>query len=400
MPQSTFPTGCGRSGNGKIRSLAWKNESSKSAGHRGTRFPESMQVSGRKWMLRSSGQRTIRTPTLRNCSITYTSGASPMEMTYLEAIRQGIREEMQRDSDVFLLGEDIGVYGGAFKVTAGMLDEFGEKRVMDTPISESAIVGAAIGASLMGLRPVAEMQFSDFITCGYDQIVNFAAKCRYRWGAAVPMVIRAPSGGGIHGGPFHSQNPEAWFVHTPGLKVVAPATAADAKGLIKSAIRDNDPVLFFEHKALYRRVKDDVPEGEFTVPIGKAAVVREGRDLSIITYGAMVHVAREAAETLRQEGISVEIVDLRTLAPLDEATVLASVRKTSKVLLLHEDVLTGGIGGELAGRIAEKAFDDLDGPILRVTAPDTPVPFSPPLEEAFLPNAAKVTERARWLARY
>jgi 2-oxoisovalerate dehydrogenase E1 component beta subunit len=323
-----------------------------------------------------------------------------MQMTYLEAIRQGLWEEMERDPDVFLLGEDIGVYGGAFKMTAGMLDHFGERRVVDTPISEAAIVGAAIGAGLMGLRPVAEMQFADFITCGYDQIVNFAAKCRYRWGAAVPIVIRAPSGGGIHGGPFHSQNPEAWFTHAPGLKVVAPSTATDAKGLIKSAIRDNDPVIYFEHKALYRRIKEDVPEGDWTVPIGKAAVVRAGTDLSIITYGAMVHVAREAAETLAAENISIEIVDLRTLAPLDEDTVLESVRKTSKVLLLHEDTLTGGIGGELAARISEKAFDSLDGPILRVTAPDTPVPYSPPLEEAFLPNAAKVAERARWLAKY
>jgi 2-oxoisovalerate dehydrogenase E1 component beta subunit len=323
-----------------------------------------------------------------------------MQMTYLEAIRQGLWEEMERDPDVFLLGEDIGVYGGAFKMTAGMLDHFGERRVVDTPISEAAIVGAAIGAGLMGLRPVAEMQFADFITCGYDQIVNFAAKCRYRWGAAVPIVIRAPSGGGIHGGPFHSQNPEAWFTHAPGLKVVAPATATDAKGLIKAAIRDNDPVIFFEHKALYRRIKEDVPEGDWTVPIGKAAVVRTGTDLSIITYGAMVHVAREAADVLAEENISVEIVDLRTLAPLDEDTVLESVRKTSKVLLLHEDTLTGGIGGELAARISEKAFDSLDGPILRVTAPDTPVPYSPPLEEAFLPNAAKVAERARWLAKY
>ncbi|MBZ5591488.1 MAG: alpha-ketoacid dehydrogenase subunit beta [Acidobacteriia bacterium] len=328
------------------------------------------------------------------------SGAKSVQLTYLEAIRQGIQEEMRRDPDVFLLGEDIGVYGGAFKVTAGMLDEFGERRVIDTPISESAIVGAAIGASLMGLRPVAEMQFADFITCGYDQIVNFAAKCRYRWGAAVPMVIRAPSGGGIHGGPFHSQNPEAWFTHTPGLKVVAPSTPADAKGLIKSAIRDNDPVLYFEHKALYRRIKEEVPDGDFTVPIGQAAVVREGRDLSIITYGAMVHVAREAAEALENEGISVEIVDLRTLAPLDEDTVLASVRKTSKVLLLHEDTMTGGIGGELAARIAQKAFEYLDGPIVRLTAPDTPVPYSPPLEEAFLPNATKLVEAARSLARY
>jgi len=323
-----------------------------------------------------------------------------VQLTYLEAIRQGIQEEMRRDPDVFLLGEDIGVYGGAFKVTAGMLDEFGERRVIDTPISESAIVGAAIGASLMGLRPVAEMQFADFITCGYDQIVNFAAKCRYRWGAAVPMVIRAPSGGGIHGGPFHSQNPEAWFTHAPGLKVVAPSTPADAKGLIKSAIRDNNPVLYFEHKALYRKIKGDVPDGDFTVPIGKAAVVREGRDLSIITYGAMVHVARETAETLEGEGISVEIVDLRTLAPLDEDTVLASVRKTSKVLLLHEDTMTGGIGGELAARIAQKAFEYLDGPIVRVTAPDTPVPYSPPLEEAFLPKVEDVVREARRLRNY
>lgn len=323
-----------------------------------------------------------------------------MEITYLEAIRQGIWEEMERDPGVFLLGEDIGVYGGAFKITAGMLDRFGERRVIDTPISESAIVGAAIGASLMGLRPIAEMQFADFITCAYDQIVNFAAKCRYRWGAAVPIVIRAPSGGGIHGGPFHSQNPEAWFAHVPGLKVVCPATPYDAKGLIKAAIRDNDPVIFFEHKALYRRIKEEIPDGDYTVPIGKARVDREGTDLSIITYGAMVYVARDAAAQLAQEGISVEIIDLRTVFPLDEETVLASVRKTSKAILLHEDILSGGIGGEIAARIAEKAFEYLDGPIVRIAAPDTPVPFSPPLEEAFLPNAAKVVEKARWLARY
>ncbi len=323
-----------------------------------------------------------------------------MEATYLEAIRQGIWEEMERDPNVFLLGEDIGVYGGAFKITAGMLEHFGERRVIDTPICESAIVGAAIGASLMGLRPIAEMQFADFITCAYDQIVNFAAKCRYRWGAPVPIVIRAPSGGGIHGGPFHSQNPEAWFAHVPGLKVVCPATAYDAKGLIKAAIRDNDPVIFFEHKALYRRIKEDIPEGDYTVPIGRARLYREGRDLSVITYGAMVYVAREAAEQLEREGISVEIVDLRTVFPLDEETILASVRKTSKAILLHEDILSGGIGGEIAARIAEKAFEYLDGPIVRIAAPDTPVPFSPPLEEAFLPNAAKVVEKARWLARY
>src|SRR5947208_11059114 len=240
-----------------------------------------------------------------------------MSTTYLEAIREGLWEEMERDPNVFLIGEDIGTYGGAFKMTAGFLERFGEQRVIDTPIAESAIVGAAIGASFMGLRPVAEIQFSDFIPCGYDQIVNFAAKCRYRWGAGVPIVIPAPSGGGIHGGPFHSQNPEALFTHTPGLKIIAPATAYDAKGLIKSAIRDGDPVLFFEHKALYRRVKEDLPPGEYTVPIGKAAVVRQGSDLSIVTYGAMVYAAREAADTLEQEGISTEIVDLRTLAPLD-----------------------------------------------------------------------------------
>jgi 2-oxoisovalerate dehydrogenase E1 component beta subunit len=323
-----------------------------------------------------------------------------MPTTYLEAIREGIWEEMERDPNVFLIGEDIGVYGGAFKVTAGFLDRFGEKRVVDTPIAESAIVGAAIGASLMGLRPVAEMQFSDFITCGYDQIVNFAAKCRYRWGAGVPIVIRAPSGGGIHGGPFHSQNPEALFTHTPGLKIIAPSTAYDAKGLIKSAIRDGDPVLFFEHKALYRKVKEDLPPGEYTVPIGKAGVVREGKDLSIITYGAMVHAAKEAAETLAGEGISIEIVDLRTIAPLDNETILASVRKTSKAIVLHEACLTGGIGGEIAARITERAFEYLDGPVVRMAAPDTPSPFSSTLEEAYLPNAAGVVEKARWLYRY
>ena len=323
-----------------------------------------------------------------------------MITTYLEAIREGLWEEMERDPNVFCIGEDIGEYGGAFKVTAGLLEHFGARRVVDTPISEAAIVGASIGAGLMGLRPVAEMQFADFISCGFDQIVNFAAKCRYRWNAGVPIVIRSPSGGGIHGGPFHSQNPEMWFVRTPGLKVVCPATAYDAKGLIKSAIRDNDPVLFFEHKALYRKIKEDLPAEEYTVPIGKAKVVRPGRDLSIITYGAMVWTALEAAETLAAEGCSAEVVDLRTLMPLDRETVCASVRKTSKALLLHEDTRTGGMAGELAATIAENVFEYLDGPIVRVTAPDTPVPYSPPLEEAFLPNAEKVVEKARWLYRY
>jgi 2-oxoisovalerate dehydrogenase E1 component beta subunit len=321
-------------------------------------------------------------------------------ITYLEAIRRGLWEEMERDPDVFVIGEDIAVYGGAFKVTAGFLEKFGERRVIDTPICESGIAGAAVGAALMGLRPVAEMQFSDFMSCAYDQITNFAAKCRYRWGAKVPLVVRAPVGGGVHGGPFHSQNPEAPYVHTPGLKVVEPATAYDAKGLIKSAVRDNNPVLFFEHKALYRRIREDIPEDEYTVPIGKARVAREGKDLTIITYGAMVWTALEAAAQLESEGASVEVIDLRTLLPLDEDAVLASVRKCSKVIVLHEDVRTGGVGGEISAIITEKAFEDLDGPIVRVTAPDTPVPFSPPLEEAFLPNAAKVLEAARKLLAY
>jgi 2-oxoisovalerate dehydrogenase E1 component beta subunit len=323
-----------------------------------------------------------------------------MPTTYLEAIREGLWEEMERDPNVFLIGEDIGVYGGAFKVTDGFIEKFGERRVVDTPISEAAIVGAAIGASYMGLRPVAEMQFSDFISCGFDQIVNFAAKSRYRWGAPASIVIRAPSGGGIHGGPFHSQNPEMWFVKTPGLKVVAPATAYDAKGLIKSSIRDNDPVIFFEHKGLYRKIKEDLPTGDYTVPIGKAKVVREGKDLTIVAYGSMVWTALEAADKLAEEGASVEVIDLRTLLPLDRDTVCASVRKTSKVLLVHEDTRTAGLAGELAISITETVFEYLDGPIVRVTAPDTPVPFSAPLEDAFLPNVDKVLEKARWLHRY
>ncbi len=323
-----------------------------------------------------------------------------MPTTYLEAIRQGILEEMDRDPSVFLLGEDIGVLGGAFRLTAGLLERFGERRVIDTPLSEAGLVGAAVGAALMGLRPVAEIQYIDFITCAFDQVVNFAAKCRFRWGAAVPLVIRGPAGGGVHAGPFHSQNPEAWFFHVPGLKVVAPATARDAKGLIKSAIRDNDPVLFFEHKALYRRIKEDLPAADYTVPLGQAAVFRPGSDVSIITYAAMVYVAEQAAETLAQEGVSAEIIDLRTLLPLDEEAILGSVRKTSRVIVLHEDTLTGGVGAEIAARIAEKAFPHLDAPVVRIAAPDCPVPYSPPLESAFIPSAAQVVEKARWLCSY
>ena len=326
--------------------------------------------------------------------------AAKGQTTYVDAIREGIREEMARDERVFLLGEDIGAYGGAFKVTDGLIAEFGEERVIDTPIAETAIVGAAVGAAMMGMRPVAEMQFIDFISCAFDMITNFAAKSRYRTGVGVPLVIRGPSGGGVHGGPFHSQNPEAYFAHTPGLKVVQPATAYDAKGLIKAAIRDDDPVLFFEHKFLYRRIKEELPSEEYIVPIGKAAVRRQGRDLSIITYGAMVWTALEAAKTLEAEGIDAEVVDLRTLFPMDERTVLESVAKTNKAILLHEATRTGGIGAEIAAVLSERCFEYLDGPLIRVTAPDTPVPYSPPLEEFFLPNAEKLCKAARALAAY
>ncbi|PYS96847.1 MAG: alpha-ketoacid dehydrogenase subunit beta [Acidobacteria bacterium] len=321
--------------------------------------------------------------------------------TYVEAIRQGIWEEMEADQRVFILGEDVGIYGGAFKVTEGMLEKFGELRVIDTPISESAIVGAAIGAALMGMRPIAEMQFIDFISCAFDQITNFAAKNRYRWGAGVPIVIRGPSGGGVHGGPFHSQNPEMYFVHTPGLKVVAPATAHDAKGLIKAAIRDEDPVIYLEHKYLYRRIKEELPKEDYVVPIGQAATRREGRDLSLLTYGAMLYPSLEAAGTLsREQGIETEVIDLRSLLPLDKDAILASARKTGKVLVVHEDTRTGGIAGEIAAIVNEEVFDYLDGPVLRVTAPDTPVPYSPPLEEFFLPNKDKILAAARRLAAY
>jgi pyruvate/2-oxoglutarate/acetoin dehydrogenase E1 component len=322
------------------------------------------------------------------------------QVTFLEAIRQALFEEMDRDPAVVMIGEDIGVYGGAFKVTAGLLERFGWERVIDTPISETAIIGAAVGMAYQGLRPVAEMQFIDFIACCFNQLTNFAAKSHYRWGAPVPMVVRGPSGGGVHGGPFHSQNPEMYFAHTPGLKVIYPATAYDAKGLMKSAIRDNNPVLFFEHKFLYRRIKEELPEGEYLVPIGKAAVKREGQHLTIISYAAMLHTSLDAAETLAREGIECEVIDLRTLLPLDKETILTSVKKTNKLLIVHEDTRTGGIAGEIAAIVCEGAFDDLDGPIVRVTSLDTPVPYSPPLEEHFLPNAEKIAAAARELAKY
>jgi 2-oxoisovalerate dehydrogenase E1 component beta subunit len=321
-------------------------------------------------------------------------------LTYLEAIRQGIWEEMEHDPTVFCIGEDIGIYGGAFKVTDGFIDRFGPERVIDTPIAESAIVGAAFGAALTGMRPVAEFQFMDFIGCAFNQLTNMVAKAHYRWGAPAPLVVRGPSGGNVHGGPFHSQNPEMYFVHTPGLKVVCPASAYDAKGLIKAAIRDNNPVIFFEHKYLYRRIKEDVPAGDYIVPLGKARVARTGRDLSIITYAAMVHVALEAAEQLGKEGIEIEVLDLRTLSPLDRQAIAETVRRTNKVLIVHEDVRTGGIAGEISAIINEEAFDALDGPIVRLTALDTPVPFSPPQEEYFLPKVSDVTREARKLCAY
>jgi 2-oxoisovalerate dehydrogenase E1 component beta subunit len=322
------------------------------------------------------------------------------EITMLEAIREALFEEMERDPTVVALGEDIGVYGGAFKATEGLLAKFGHERVIDTPISETAIVGAACGMSYLGLRPVAEMQFIDFIACCFNQVTNMAAKSHYRWGAPVPMVLRGPSGGGVRGGPFHSANPEMYFVHTPGLKVVYPSTAYDAKGLLKSAIRDNNPVLFFEHKFLYRRIKEDVPSGDYTVPIGKAIVRREGRDITIISYAAMAHTSLEAAQQLSKEGIEAEVIDLRTLLPLDREAILNSVKGTNRLLIVHEDTRTGGIAGEIAAIVCESAFEHLDAPIMRVTALDTPVPYAPPLEERFLPNVEKVVAAARELAKY
>jgi pyruvate/2-oxoglutarate/acetoin dehydrogenase E1 component len=321
-------------------------------------------------------------------------------ITYLEAIRQALLEEMAADERVFIMGEDVGAYGGAFKATEGLQERFGDARVIDAPISEQAIVGSAIGASYMGLRPVCEIQFIDFIACCFDMLTNFAATSRYRNGAGVPIVIRGPCGGGVGGGPFHSLNPEAYFLNTPGLKMVEPSTAYDAKGLLKAAIRDDDPVLYFEHKFLYRRIKDDVPEEDYIVPLGKAAVRREGSDLSIITFGAMVHTAVDAAQQLAADGVHAEVIDLRSLAPLDRDAILASVSKTNRALLLYEARRTGGIGGELAAIIAEDAFEYLDAPIMRVASRDAPVPYAPPLEAAFLPNAAKVVEAARTLVKY
>ena len=320
--------------------------------------------------------------------------------TYLQAISDGLRTEMQRDKRVFIIGEDVGVYGGAFKVTQGFQEEFGPWRVIDAPLSETAIVGGCTGAAIMGMRPVAEMQFADFISCACDHLVTVAAKQRYRAGTPVPITVRLPSGGGFSGGPFHSQNPESSFAHIPGLKVVCPATPADAKGLLIEAIHDPNPVLYFEHKHLYRRIKDEVPDERYTVPFGEARTHREGDDISLITWGAMVYTADEAAQKLDGDGVSVEILDLRTLAPWDKDAVLRSVEKTSKALVLHEDTLTGGFGAEIAATIAEEAFENLDAPVRRIAAPDTPVPFSPPLEKAFIPQVEDVVAGLKELAEY
>jgi 2-oxoisovalerate dehydrogenase E1 component beta subunit len=323
------------------------------------------------------------------------------ELTYLEAIREALLEEMERDPAVVCLGEDIGAYGGAFKVTAGLLDRFGDRRVIDTPVAEAAIVGAAAGAAHMGFRPVCEMQFIDFISCAYDMLTNYVATARYRAFLPCPIVVRGPAGGYVRGGPFHSQNPEAAFLHTPGLKIVYPSTPADAKGLLKAAIRDDDPVLFFEHKHLYRRIRGSVPAGDHVVPLGRARLAREGRDLSIITYAATVWTALEAAALLEQEDrLSVEVLDLRTLLPLDDEALVATVRKTNRVVILHEDTLTGGLGGEIAARINELAFEWLDAPVRRVAAHDVPLPYAPQLEDFVLPQVGDVIAAARWLARY
>ena len=319
------------------------------------------------------------------------------QLTYLEAISDALRTEMRRDESVFCLGQDIGAFGGAFKVTAGFAQEFGLERVLDMPLAENAIVGAATGAAIEGMRPVCEMQFADFIACGFDQLVNVAAKLHYRQGVAVPLVVRLPSGGGFSGGPFHSQNPEAWFLQAPGLKVVAPATAADAKGLLASAIRDPNPVCFLEHKGLYRHVRGEVPEGEYTVPIGAARVAREGGAISVIAYGSAVPLALAAAEQL---GEDIEVIDLRSLCPLDHEAILASARKTGKVLIAHEGTQACGVGAEVAALIGAEAFEDLDAPIRRLTAPDVPIPFSPPLEAAVLPQLDDMKEACRELLAY
>jgi len=313
------------------------------------------------------------------------------QATYLIAIAEALWEEMERDDRVFMLGEDIGVYGGAFKVTEGFIDRFGPERVMDTPIAEETIVGMSVGAAMEGLRPVAEFQYADFMSSGFDEITTVLSRYHYRAGVPLPVVLRGPSGGGVRASSFHSINPEPWYAYAGGIKIMCPAFPSDAKGLLKSAIRDDNPSLFLEHKWIYRRIKEQVSQDpELLVPIGSAAVKREGSDVSIITYGAMVHKALEAADALAQRGISAEIVDLRTVYPLDEETILRSIEKTSRALVLYESYRFLGIGTEVAAVIAEKAFEHLDAPVVRLAPPNVPVPFSPPLEDAFLPQIADI----------
>jgi 2-oxoisovalerate dehydrogenase E1 component beta subunit len=328
--------------------------------------------------------------------------AATVETTYLTAIREALQEEMRADESVFLLGEDIGAYGGAFKVTEGMLDEFGPDRVIDTPIAEAAIVGAAIGAAHMGLKPVAEMQFIDFIAPAFDMIVNFAAKSRYRTGIGAGLVIRGPCGAGSRSGPFHSQSVESYFANVAGLKMVSPARAYDAKGLLRAAIRDPDPVLFFEHKFLYRRIKEELPvDEEVLVPLGVARTHREGSDLTIVTYGAMVYKSADAADRIAEEdGSEIEIIDLRTLRPLDTAAIVESVKRTGRLLIVHEAPRFGGFAGEITAQLCEEAFEWLDAPIRRVTAIDTPVPYAPTLEDYYLPGEDDIVAAARWLLAY
>ncbi|MHB8191893.1 MAG: alpha-ketoacid dehydrogenase subunit beta [Bellilinea sp.] len=325
------------------------------------------------------------------------------EITMVEAIRQAMDEELARDENVFIVGEDVGVRGGVFRATVGLFDKYGGERVIDSPLAELSIVGVGIGAALYGMRPICEIQFADFIYPAFNQIVSEAAKMCYRsngeW--TVPMVIRAPYGGGIGGGLYHSQSVEAFFTHIPGLKVVIPSNPYDAKGLLKSAVRDPNPVLYLEPKKGYRLIRGEVPEGEFTVPIGPAKVSREGTDLTVYAYGMMLHYTLQAAEKLAGEGVNVEVVDLRTLYPVDKQTVLESVRKTGKALIVHEDNLTGGYGGEIAAIIVEEAFTDLDAPVRRLCGPDVPaVPFSHPMQDWFMPNAEKIAQAMRDLAAY
>ena len=337
------------------------------------------------------------TPATETGTAPSADGAGTREMTYLDAISDALRTEMRRDESVFCFGEDIGAFGGAFKVTDGFVEEFGAERVLDAPLAENLIVGAAVGAAVEGMKPVCEMQFADFIACGFDQLVNVAAKLHYRQGVAAPIVVRLPSGGGFSGGPFHSQNPEAWFIQAPGLKVVAPSSSDDAKGLLVSAIRDPNPVCYLEHKGMYRHVKGEVPEGEYTVPLGEARIAREGEEMTVIAYGSSVALALQAAEQLDED---IEVLDLRTLQPLDEEAVLASARKTGKVLVAHEATRSCGAGAEVAALISERAFEDLDAPVRRLTTPDVPIPFSPPLEQHVLPQIDDMKEACRGLLAY